>query len=83
MHTDEEIKRKAFEQLEKRTAVELEDVNEIDFEVYFENPDGETERYTVFFERGFVDGKEGWVIRHIIRPDELQKPENKEDGKIE
>jgi len=83
MHTDEEIKDKALEELEKINPVDLEQINEIDFEVGFQNLDGSTERFTVFLERGFVEGKEGWIVRNVIYPDKLQKPEHKEDGKIE
>jgi len=83
MHDDKKIEEKAFEHLKSLSDSELEGINEIDFEIHLQNPDGTTERFTVFLERGFVDGKEGWTIRNIIRPDDLEKPENKEDGKIE
>ena len=83
MRTDEEIKRKAFEELAKLNEAELEAVNEIDFEIHFQNPDGVPERYTVFFERGTTDGKEGWILRNIISPDDLERPSTKDRGKIE
>jgi len=83
MHTDKEIKDKAFAQLEKIDSIDLKQLNEIDFEVSFRNLDGSEERFAVFLERGFVDDKEGWIVRNIVYPDKLQKPEHKEDGKIE
>ena len=83
MRTDEEIKTKAFEELSKLNHAELEAVNEIDFEIHFQNPDGVSERHTVFFERGSTDGKEGWILRNVISPDELERPSKKDRGKIE
>lgn len=83
MRTDKEIKDKAFEELEKINQVDLDQLNEVKFEVSFQNLDGSIEHYAVFLERGFVEGKEGWIVRNIVYPDKLQKPENKEKGKIE
>lgn len=83
MHSDEAIKKKAYQKLESLDQAELKDVQEIDFEVYFMTEDDQERRYTVFFERGFVEGKEGWVVRNIVRPDKLEKPEKKDRGKIE
>ncbi len=83
MHDDDAIKKKAYQKLESMSPEELADVQEIDFEVYFSTEDDHERRYTVFMERGFVDGKEGWVVRHIVRPDKLEKPEKKDRGKIE
>ncbi|TCK85016.1 hypothetical protein C8N28_0312 [Albibacterium bauzanense] len=83
MRNDEEIKKKAYEELSKLDHTELESEHEINLEIYFQDPEGIVERFTVFFERGFDDGKEGWIIRHIISPDKLQSPADKEDDSIE
>lgn len=83
MHTDEEIKEAGFRELEKMTPTELENINEIDFEVVLEKSDGSTERYTIFFERGFADETSDWTVRNIIRPDKLQDPEPKKPDAIE
>ena len=83
MRNDEEIKKKAFEELSKLNAAELEEENEINLEIYFHDPEGSIERFTVFFEKGMNDGKEGWVIRHIISPDKLESPADKAEDSIE
>lgn len=83
MHTDEEIKKEGFRLLSEMTSAELETLTEIDFEVVLKNSDGGSDRYTIFFERGFANEKSDWTVRNIIRPDKLQDPERKEDNKIE
>lgn len=83
MRNDEEIKKKAYEELAKLNNTDLEVEHEINLEIYFQDTEGSIERFTVFFERGFNEGKEGWVIRHIISPDELESPADKEEDSIE
>lgn len=83
MHTDEEIKKEGFRQLSEMTPAELETLTEIDFEVVLQKNNGGSERYTIFFERGFADEKSEWAIRNIIRPDKLQDPEPKNNDTIE
>ncbi|HUH18828.1 hypothetical protein [Albibacterium sp.] len=83
MYKDEEIKKKAFEELSKLNIADLEAENELNLEIYFNNPDGSIERFTVFFERGLDKGKEAWVIRHIVSPDKLESPVDKKQDSIE
>lgn len=83
MRNDEEIKKKAFDELSKLNAADLEAENEINLEIYFQDPEGSIERFTVFFEKGFNEGKKGWIIRHIISPDKLESPADKEEDSIE
>lgn len=83
MHTDEEIKKEGLRQLSEMNPAELETLTEIDFEVVLQNSDGGSERYTIFFERGFAEEKSEWTVRNIIRPDKLQDPEPKNDETIE
>ena len=83
MQDEKKIREKALEHLQSLSETELDGLHEIDFEIHLQNEKGATERYTVFLERGSVDGKQDWMVRNIIQPDALEKPENKEDGKIE
>jgi len=83
MRNEDEIKKKAFEELSKLNDADLEAENEINLEIYFQDPEGSIERFTVFFERGPKEGKEGWVIRHIVSPDKLESPADKEEDSIE
>jgi hypothetical protein len=83
MQNNEEIKKKAFEELSKLNQADLETQQEINLEIFVQDLEGSVQRFTVFFERGFHQGKEGWVIRHIISPDELESPADKEKDNIE
>ena len=83
MRNDEEIKKKAFDELSKLNTADLEAENEINLEIYFHDSEGSIERYTVFFEKSLEKGKEGWVIRHFISPDKLESPTDKKEDSIE
>jgi len=82
MHSQKEIEKEAFKKLNQLPGSELKDWTEVEVEVYLptENKEG---RYTVFFERAHTGDKDNWTVRNIVRPDQLQKPQSKEDGKVE
>lgn len=82
MHTDEEIKAAAYQQLGKLPANELEILTELDIEIKIPATEGRVCRYAVFFEREAGAGKRDWMVRNIIRPDNLENPQPKAD-KIE
>lgn len=77
MHTDEEIKASAYQQLDKLPESKMEDKAELTIEVQMPDTTGKKWRYAVFFERALREGRTGWIVRNIIRPNDLEDPQPK------
>jgi|GEM_PF-1021019 len=88
MHSDDEIKAEAYRRLTSLSEGELENIAELSMEIKIPAASGRMHRYTVFFERAVgVDmtmekEKREWQVRNIIRPDNLEDPQPKQN-KIE
>ncbi|WP_134090601.1 hypothetical protein [Olivibacter sp. XZL3] len=73
MHTDKEIKDWVCAHI-SQLLKEDRDTDETEFKASITIPDerGVAHPYTVFLEQSELDGKEEWVVRNIVRPEQLQ-----------
>lgn len=82
MKEDQAIIEAACQKLYAMPSSALKDLTEVEIEVHF--PEGTQENtFTVFFERATTEKKDPWSARNIVRPDQLQRPQGKDPGKIE
>lgn len=73
MHTDKEIKEWVCAHI-SQLLEENKDSDETEFNASITIPDehGVEHPYTVFLEQSELDGKEEWIVRNIVRPEQLQ-----------
>lgn len=73
MHTDKEIKDWVGTHIHQLIQEnEASDETEFKANIDIEDTDGLSHSYTVFLERSGGGEKEEWVVRNIVRPEELQ-----------
>jgi len=46
--------------------------NELKAEIKIADEEGEAHDYTVFLELSELNGREEWIVRNIVRPEQLQ-----------
>ncbi|MCL4639069.1 MULTISPECIES: hypothetical protein [Olivibacter] len=73
MHTDKEIKDWVCSHIHQLIQ-ENEASSETEFKtsVDIEGEDGRVHTYTVFLERSNINDREEWIVRNIVRPEQLQ-----------
>lgn len=74
MHTDQEIKEWVCAHIQELVAEHGDDGNDSTFKatIRIDDPKGVAHDYTVFLESSPLDGEENWVVRNIVRPEQLQ-----------
>jgi len=73
MHKDEEIKSWVDEHIDQLVAKHcLPGEKEFQAEIGIRGKDGKEHRYTVFMEYTELKTGNGWTVRNIVRPEQLQ-----------
>ncbi len=73
MHTDKEIKDWVCSHIDALVRKhKQEDMNEFSVAIKIKDREGESHPYTVFLEFSDVEGKKEWIVRNIVRPEQLQ-----------
>jgi hypothetical protein len=73
MHTDKEIKEWVCSHIDTLVKKHRqEDTNEFSVAVRIKDKEGKSHPYTVFLEFSDIEGKKEWIVRNIVRPEQLQ-----------
>lgn len=73
MHSDKEIKEWVCTHLDELIDEHcLPGENEFDAEVIIPDREGQKHHYTVFLELSSLEDKQEWLVRNIVRPEQLQ-----------
>ncbi|MEH6308160.1 hypothetical protein RYH73_21060 [Olivibacter sp. CPCC 100613] len=73
MHTDKEIKDWVCNHIHQLIQEnEASEQKEFNANVDIEGTDGTVHTYTIFLERSGSEEEEEWIVRNIVRPEQLQ-----------
>lgn len=72
-HTDKEIKDWVCSHIQTLVDENMrQGENEFSVAIEIDDKEGKSHPYTIFLELPDVNGEDEWVIRHIVRPEQLQ-----------